>query len=149
MRSWREFDCSNINRTQRAVWMLNGGWQTDSRSRERSLRELGFNDSNIHLYLRLNYGTASEHFKYSARKLYGALWCFCGFCGAFVGNNNTEQYTHNIGFGLVSSDRYPIQRKWPDWSRYRSWVSDRWIPTKELSKDCWKLKMQLFHQGNK
>ncbi len=40
---------------------------------------------------------------------------------AFVGlNNNTEQYTHNIGFGLVSSDRYPIQRKWPDRSRYRS-----------------------------
>ncbi len=30
----------------------------------------------------LNYGIASEHFKYSAQKLYGALWCFCGFRGA-------------------------------------------------------------------
>ncbi len=34
----------------------------------------------------------------------------------------------NIGFGSVSSLRYPIRRKWPDRSRYRSWVSDRCIP---------------------
>ncbi len=55
---------------------------TDIRSREKGLRELEFNDLNIHLYLRFNYGTASEHLNYSARKLYGALWCFCGFRGA-------------------------------------------------------------------
>ncbi len=46
---------------------------TDSCSGEKRLRELEFNDLNIHLYLRLNDGTASEHLKYSARKLYGAL----------------------------------------------------------------------------
>ncbi len=46
---------------------------TDSRSGEKSLCELEFNDLNINLYLTLNYGTASEHLKYSARKLYGAL----------------------------------------------------------------------------
>ncbi len=40
---------------------------------------------------------------------------------AFVGlNKNTEEYMHNIGFRSVSSDRYPIRRKWPD----------RCIPTK-------------------
>ncbi len=55
---------------------------TDSRSGEKSLRELEFNDLNIHLYLRLNYGTPSEHLKYSAQTLYGALWCFCSFRGA-------------------------------------------------------------------
>ncbi len=37
-------------------------------------------------------------------------------------NNNTIVYTQ------VSSLRYPICRKWPDRSRYRSWVSDRCIP---------------------
>ncbi len=31
---------------------------------------------NIHLYLRLSYGTASEHMKYSAQKRYGAILCF-------------------------------------------------------------------------
>ncbi len=49
---------------------------------ERRVYELEFNDFNINLYLRLNYGKASEHLKYSARTLYGAftaLWCFCGF----------------------------------------------------------------------
>ncbi len=60
--------------------MLNGGWQTAAE--ERSLRELEFNDLNIPLYLRLNYGTAAEHLKYSAQKLYGALWCICDFRGA-------------------------------------------------------------------
>ncbi len=69
-----EFDCSN--RTER------NGWQTDRRSGEKSLCELEFNDLNIHLYLRLNYGTASEHLNYNARTLYGALWCLCGFRGA-------------------------------------------------------------------
>ncbi len=46
---------------------------TDSRVGKKSLCELEFNDLNIHLYLTLNYGTASEHLKYSAWKLYGAL----------------------------------------------------------------------------
>ncbi len=42
----------------------------DSCSEEMCLREL---DLNIHLYLTLNYVTASEHLKYSAHKLYGVL----------------------------------------------------------------------------
>ncbi len=42
----------------------------DSCSEEKCLREL---DLNIHLYLTLNYVTASEHLKYSAHKLYGVL----------------------------------------------------------------------------
>ncbi len=42
---------------------------------------------------------------------------------------------HNIGFGSVSSLRYPIRRKWPDRSRYRSWVSDRCIPNYFLEKN--------------
>ncbi len=42
-------------------------------SGERSSCGLEFNDLNIHLYLRLNYGTAPEHLKYSVRTLYGAL----------------------------------------------------------------------------
>ncbi len=46
---------------------------TDLRSGEKSLRELEFNNLNINPYLWLNYVTASEHLKYSARKLYGAL----------------------------------------------------------------------------
>ncbi len=47
-------------------------WMEDDRhhSGEKSLHEL---DLNIHLYLTLNYVTASEHLKYSARKLYGVL----------------------------------------------------------------------------
>ncbi len=45
---------------------------------ERSLREVEFNDLNIHLYLRLNYGTASEHLKYSAWKLYDVYVAFVG-----------------------------------------------------------------------
>ncbi len=40
---------------------------------ERSLCELEFNDLNINLYLGLNYGTASEHLKYNAQTLHGAL----------------------------------------------------------------------------
>ncbi len=62
---------------------LNAKWRmTDSQSGEKILCELEFNDLNIHLYLRLNHGTVLEHLKYSARKLYGALWCLCGFRGA-------------------------------------------------------------------
>ncbi len=59
------FDCSN--RTQHS---LNGGW--DGRSREKSLPELEFNDLNIHLYLTLNYGTASEHLDFDFMVLYNA-----------------------------------------------------------------------------
>ncbi len=46
---------------------------TDSRSREKSLRELEFNDLNIHLYLTLNYGTASEHLDFDFMVLYNAF----------------------------------------------------------------------------
>ncbi len=43
---------------------------TDSRSGEKSLPELEFNDLNIHLYLTLNYGTASEHLDFDFMVLY-------------------------------------------------------------------------------
>ncbi len=46
---------------------------TDSRSREKSLRELEFNDLNIHLYLTLNHGTASEHLDFDFMVLYNAF----------------------------------------------------------------------------
>ncbi len=46
---------------------------TDSRSGEKSLRELEFNDLNIHLYLTLNYGTASEHLDFDFMVLYNAF----------------------------------------------------------------------------
>ncbi len=46
---------------------------TDSRSREKSLHELEFNDLNIHLYLTLNYGTASEHLDFDSMVLYNAF----------------------------------------------------------------------------
>ncbi len=55
--------------------------QTDAAEREVH-SGFEFNDLNIYLYLRLNYGTAPEHLKYSVRTLYGALLCFCGFPGA-------------------------------------------------------------------
>ncbi len=48
--------------TQFESWMEDDG--------EKCLREF---DLNIHLYQRLNYVRASEHLKYSARKLYGVL----------------------------------------------------------------------------
>ncbi len=55
--------------------------EDDSRSREKSLPELEFNNLNIHLYLTLNYETASEHLDLDSMVLYNA----------FVGlNNNTE-----------------------------------------------------------
>ncbi len=46
---------------------------TDRRSREKSLHELEFNDLNIHLYLTLNYGTASEHLDFDSMVLYNAF----------------------------------------------------------------------------
>ncbi len=46
---------------------------TDSRRGEKRLRELEFNDLNIHLYLTLNYGTASEHLNLDSMVLYNAF----------------------------------------------------------------------------
>ncbi len=46
---------------------------TDSRSGEKSLRELEFNDLNIHLYLTLNYGTDSEQLDFDFMVLYNAF----------------------------------------------------------------------------
>ncbi len=81
---------------------LNAEWRmTDSRSREKSLRELEFNNLNIHQYLKLNHGIDSEHLKYSARKLYGVLWCFCGFRGAYQ-RHRIVYAQHRIWIGLVS-----------------------------------------------
>ncbi len=50
-------------------------WMEDDRQtqREKSLRELEFNDLNIHLYLTLNYGTASEHLDFDFMVLYNAF----------------------------------------------------------------------------
>ncbi len=64
---------------------LNAEWRmTDSCSGEKSLCELDFN---IHLYLALNYVTASEHLKYSARNFMVFYTVFVAFVGL---NNNTE-----------------------------------------------------------
>ncbi len=46
---------------------------TDRRRGEKSLPELEFNDLNIHLYLTLNYGTASEHLDFDFMVLYNAF----------------------------------------------------------------------------
>ncbi len=46
---------------------------TDNRRGEKSLSELEFNDLNIHLYLTLNYETASEHFDLDSMVLYNAF----------------------------------------------------------------------------
>ncbi len=46
---------------------------TDNRRGEKSLHELEFNDLNIHLYLTLNYGTASEHLDLDSMVLYNAF----------------------------------------------------------------------------
>ncbi len=61
---------------------------TDSRSGEKSLRELEFNDLNIHLYLTFNYETASDNWNI-VHELYGTLLCFVPFMGL---NNNTIVY---------------------------------------------------------
>ncbi len=77
MCSWREFhrlDC--LNRTGHS---LNAEWRmTDRCSGEKSLRELELNDLNIHLYLTLNYGTASEHLDFDFMVLYNVLWLSWG-----------------------------------------------------------------------
>ncbi len=53
---------------------LNAEWRmTDSCSGEKSLRELEFNDLNIHLHLTLNYGTASEHLDFDFMVLYNVF----------------------------------------------------------------------------
>ncbi len=46
---------------------------TDRHSGEKSLRELEFNDLNIHLYLTLNYGTALEHLDFDFMVLYNVF----------------------------------------------------------------------------
>ncbi len=46
---------------------------TDRRSGEKRLHELEFNDLNIHLYLTLNYGTASEHLDLDFMVLYNVF----------------------------------------------------------------------------
>ncbi len=54
--------------------MADAEWRmTDSCSGEKSLHELEFNDLNIHLYLTLNYGTASEHLDFDFMVLYNAF----------------------------------------------------------------------------
>ncbi len=63
---------------------LNWGCQSDAAERRAYVNLNVISNINIHLYLRLNYGTASEHLKYSARKIYGAFVAFVGL------NNNTE-----------------------------------------------------------
>ncbi len=86
------------NWTRDAVWTLNGGWQTAAAERSVYVNLT----KNIHLYLTLNYVTASEHLKYSAQTIYGV------FYNVFVGlNNNTIVAMQNIEFGSVSSGRYP------------------------------------------
>ncbi len=118
MRTWREFhrlDCRNrkwhsLNAEQR---------MTDSRSGENSLRELEFNDLNIHLYLTLNYGTTSEHLDFDLMVLYNVFVLSWGL-------TITRNSIHTIS-DLDRSHRYPIRRK-PYQSRYRSWVSYWCIP---------------------
>ncbi len=112
---------------------------TDRRSRETSLPELEFNDLNIHLYLTLNYGTASEHLDFDFMVLYNALL----LRGALTITQNS--ICTIIGFGSVSSLRYPIRRKWPDRSQYRSWVSDRCIPTLVYNIFCHILGWPHYH----
>ncbi len=62
---------------------------TDSHSREKSLHELEFNDLNIHLYLKLNYGTASEHLDFDFMVLYNVFV-------PFVGLTITQNSIHTI-----------------------------------------------------
>ncbi len=71
---------------------------TDRHSREKSLRELEFNNLNIHLYLTLNYGTASEHLDFDFMVLYNA----------FVGlnNNNSIRTISDLDRSRLSDTRY-------------------------------------------
>ncbi len=78
-------------------------------------------DLNINLYLTLNYVKASEHLKYSARKLYNVFVAFVGL------NNNTIVYAqYRIWIDLYTPS--PIRQKMPVSKRYRYWISDRRTP---------------------
>ncbi len=59
--------------TERSTQLNAERRMTDSRSREKSLPEHEFNDLNMHLYLTLNYGTASEHLDFDFMVLYNAF----------------------------------------------------------------------------
>ncbi len=72
---------------------------TDRRSREKSLRELEFNDLNIHLYLTLNYGTASEHLDFDSMVLYNA---FVLTRGLTITQNSNLYAQYRIWISLVS-----------------------------------------------
>ncbi len=54
--------------TQFERWM-----EDDRQTQQREEFELEFNDLNIHLYLTLNYGTASEHLDLDSMVLYNAF----------------------------------------------------------------------------
>ncbi len=71
-------------------------------SNPRRLCELEFNNLNIHLYLRLIYGRASEQLKYGAQNFMVLFDVFVAFVG-LNNNNNTIVYAqHRIWIGLVS-----------------------------------------------
>ncbi len=58
-----------------------------ARIAEKSLHELEFSNLNTHLYLTLNYGTASEHLEYGAQNFMVLYNVFVPFVGL---KNNTE-----------------------------------------------------------
>ncbi len=68
----------------------------DDRQMQKSLRELEFNHLNIHLYLTLNYETASEHLDFDFMVLY-----------------NIFVLSWSFTITSVSSDRYLIRQKIP------------------------------------
>ncbi len=71
---------------------------TDSHGGEKSLREL---DLNIHIYLTLNYVTASEHLEYSTQNFMVLYNVFVPFVGL---NNNTILYAQfRIWIGYKSN----------------------------------------------
>ncbi len=57
-----------------AEWRMIGSFRG-----EKSLCKLEFNDLNIHLYLKLNYGTASEHLDFDFILLYNVFVLLWGF----------------------------------------------------------------------
>ncbi len=82
-------------------------WTEDDRktdAAERRVCELEFNDLNIHLYLRLNYGTASEHLKYNAQTLYGALWCLW-FSWGLTKAQNSIRTTSDLDQSRLTDNR--------------------------------------------
>ncbi len=95
---------------------------TDRRSGEKSLCELEFNHLNIHLYLTLNYGTASEHSDFDFMVLYNV---FVLSWGLTITQNSICTISDLDRSRLTDT---PIRRKWPYRSRYRYGVSDRCIP---------------------